>query len=52
MRTSVATKRRELGKHLDSLNANTHLVDETGPPDNDKNPDFINYWDISVLIAP
>ena len=52
MRTTIVTKHQELDKHLGSLDAGTHLMSKTGPPNNDKDPDFVKDWDISVLMSP
>jgi hypothetical protein len=35
-----------------SSNESTHLVGETRPPYNDKNPYFVKDWDVSVLRNP
>lgn len=52
VRTSIAAKYRKLGEHLGSFDANTHLVGKSRPPDDDKYPDFVKYWDVSVLRNP
>lgn len=52
VRTPVVMKHRELRGHLDFLDANTHLISKTGPPDNNKNPDFVKDRDVSVLRSP
>lgn len=52
VRTSIITNRGESGEDVDLSDRNAHLMSEAGPPDNDKNPNLIEDWNISVLWNP
>lgn len=50
--TSVVTSHGKLSEDECSSNENTDLVGETGPPDRDKDPDFVKDWDVPILSNP
>ena len=52
MCTSIIAKHNELGKRLDFLKLNAHLIGKARPPNNYKNPDFVNNRNVSVLMGP
>lgn len=52
VRTSIIANHSEWDEKTDPSTGKTHLVGEAGPPHNDKYPNLVEDWDVSVLRNP